>query len=389
MNSYLVELNRFFSQRLQGIIAFKEDIDEVSIYVTRNETYGNDYYYIHFDIINKKTTPQNIYDVLTNVFYKDNLFYLKAFESAHFLIKKRGNRKGYDEEGLRLLKDFYDSYSIITKFLAEFLVSIIPTSSLKINTLNGLPEFNYLLRYWSDKNFSFKNYQKKYNRKFTDDCDMYFSILEHSRKYKSSITNKTILVSDVELCNNSTLININILRKKIIEYFVPFKIIGNKTADKIMFDILALRHFIYEKVKSDDKFNDSLLLLAINEYIDSFKIVKDKKNLFIENYPIQINDFLLLKNERLKVKPIVQVTDVNFDNYQTFIIIKYINVTNDLKTGKKTGSCHLSYIEKVVSFSTYLSKTPKIGWLYRSQLLSLFSKQKKLMLKNEVLTIKP
>lgn len=372
-----IPLSICFGRWLAGIVRFKDTIDEIDLDTVLDNGYQEEHDKVYLRVVFNSSVEHRERIELETI---DSFFYpfLTVNEYGFTSYCKAERSDDRRDSYLKELKEFYDLYTNAAVMISQTVSAVIPDCVLRIGSLEKYPEFNYINKYWSVTDFSRSSYYRLYNRDFYDDCRLCFLLFEAANGFDKTITKNTVLVSDFAIAKYiPRAVN---LHKLILKYKIPFKINGGRIVEELLFDALKFTEILKTEGEDlDADIKETILFLIGREIYNKGKWARQRDKL-LENYPLKVGDYLLLKNNNEENQKIALIKSITFNRLKT--LITCTNVNKDLDTpGKRVYYCYDTDVDKLLSSEEYFQQKLKADWQHRNHLMRYFKKIKSIDLK--------
>jgi len=378
MKHKLFNVVNYFTLRTYGIIKYASSIQKITVYPAIEESFGIMYGRIYFDVVLDETLFDNLDE---NEEREIDSYFANSSSSSgsQFVSYPLEPRRSIETKYLKSLKAFFDMYNTLSLSLTILAnKSLSEKIEVNISSLDILPEFLYLNRFWNDLNFSLSAYRNVYHNFFDDDC-RWNHFLFSLPKLEDSKVKPELLVSDIELFHNG-IGELRWIRHLFEHYLLPVKIKGNKVVEEIWVEANQLLESLENDSDSSYGINIPLLKKILHEKLEA-EIYHDyrrqKLNTFFANYPIQNHDYVLLNDYNIYV-----INNIHIDkNYSMQFCGQKIN--NDLCRGKRSSNFTLESIINYLKNDEFKTYSQKFNWKQRSLVVSWLKRKKiEIKLKN-------
>lgn len=377
MDTYVHKLIEHFTNRLVGIIKFKNLVRSITLDAWEIESYGRKYYRAVFEttFIDKaiETLPiEQIKEIddhfADNVHVSGVAFVSYITESNHY------NHKKYDDEQyLKRLKEFDDSYTLLGSFITSFLEACAPDIIVYAKSLDSYPQFNYVRKFYREQSLTTEDYKHFYRSDFYRDVRDYSELYNRNKKIdKERFLREKITITDEEISKETWIYKENI-RKFALACKVPFIAIGGKTLDAFYFDMHALMDALQDERNSDHIKNipgDRLSIYIEKRLREHKKQLPGKQLAFLKKYPIQYGDIILLHNEKIGIVTIVELKN-------NVVFFEYKIVRTNLSPGRHSSSCQEKDVFKVLPGKELERLKTRYDWRSIDQLRRYFGRRVK------------
>lgn len=375
-----LKLADFLCTRVSTTIEAKQYIKEVNIDYDRQESYGNDYINVTYQLKLDKNFDE-LPLIQQNDMFKGSpsyTFSLSTHTAWGHEVKKRVL--------LRLI-EFRHIYESLTAYVVLQLEKHLnPGTSIKVKGIDLWTEANYAERYLHTA--LKESYIEIMHSTHTEDVRQWQILHELAIKSKQTyLKNKNSFnITDSQIYQLSG-IDIGSIRSLLIRYQVPIKFKGYETIDEIYINAFQFVAALKQDLATSDyvaRYKQFSYQRLINQLYTHYlpdqknEVIRLQQSEFLKHFMIQKGDILELNDTR-----IVMVDSLSID-HQNAIHIQYIILKNNLQLSTRTRiikSEQVAFVLKQEEFSVYLLHNTPVKHL---SLLKKWMLKRKIKLSNTI-----
>lgn len=347
----------FLFSKVQETIAFKEYIKEVEMGYEYDETYGNSYVRLFYNIKAKDAFDELPYSEQEKMFrgnpnhtfsVSTHTEYSRDVESRELL-------------GLIAFRHIYGS--LASYAILQFEQHLNKETTIKVQEIDLWPHANYAEKYF------YTGLSKSYFKTMhvTHDEDIWqWKRLHQLNKDSRQIYLKDKInfsLTDIEL-NRLPWIHLSEVRSMVLRYNVPIRVKGMKTIDEILIHAPRLAEALKKELGTEyvgayhKNEYQALIAYLYDGYLpdEKARLVEQQQSDFLKRFIIQQGDILELEDQRIVIADAVSI-DPQYNVNVSYSILK-----TDLQISQRSRTINIAEVRYVVQkhdFLNYLDNIPR------------------------------
>lgn len=370
---------KFFFERIEETIDYKEYIKEVEVSYEYAESFGNEYIRMSYIISSSKDFDNLSFDERQTIFHKssDHIFPI----STH---------KQWSEEKKKLLRiiEFKNVYESLASYaIFQFEKHLKPGTPIKVKSIDLWPEANYAKKYFLNNPDRYSTVMRSHFENDVWNWSRLHQLAKTSRKTFLK-QKKQFTITDNEI---SSLFGFKLdsIYSILLHHQVPIVTKGVATIEAVHIHAAKFVQALKEEIRSSEYVRKYQMNLYKNmiAYLYERHLPEEKNDIagrqqseFLKHFIIQKGDILELKDARLVCADSVSI-DANND-----IRVQYIMLKTNLQPSERTRTIASKEIDYILKESHFLEFTEQALVKHLSALGKWMSKRK---IKFEFVPFKP